>query len=810
MRLSELKYASRLLFKRPLHSIISISVVAVGIAIPLYFMSLIYNFVYQDLPLKGGDRIVTVKALIDGGDEAIDLHDYQHLLHNSTMLEEMGAWRGQRAVVSLRDGARAVGTIRANASIFNFTGVEPFLGEVFTESDENRSAAPVAVLSHLFWVSQLGSDESIINQTIRIDGRSTRILGVMPEDYQFPFRTDFWLPMQLNPNVIPRGQGGAVRGFAKIKPEYSRTQVNEELDGLMQQLVEQYPDTNANTSAYAVSLPYSFYYGADPVLYAQFVIAGSLFLLAIINVSALLLARAMERSKETAVRMALGASRGRAIAQFMWEGLIICALGGTIGLLSAGWALEITQANLNKAGLTFYWWVDLGLDLHSMSIFVVMILSAVIVTGLIPGIRATNQDLMTTLRDGTSHSKGTRKSGGRFNFALVTAEVFLSSMLLITAAASALAMVQSVNVDYGVKNSDLMITTVTLPSEKYTASNARSLFVKDLQRSLQVQGKTNIAMVSVTASSEGPRLGYAIDGHVYGERYGDESGGYPRATIVAAASGSLPSLEVGLLEGRYFGSQDRTNSQPVAIVSHTLAKKQWPATTALGKRLKVVDSDDKEVWLTVVGVVEHVAYDNSATGAESQIPAIYLPFSQNPVLTFNLITHYEGTLASATQSMRLLTAAIDPDVAITDGRDYQEFMDRNYVSFRFLGQVFILLAGVGLLLASTGVYGMMSQTATQRTREMGIKRALGATESMIIKELLGYSSVQLLIGAAPGAAAGAALGWFINQSAGLSTISVGVTAVGVFLILSSILMLATWLPSKRIISLEPAVALRNE
>lgn len=801
-----LKLALRQLFHKPGTAGLAIIVVAVGIGLPLYVIGLTYNMIYKPLPLEDGERIVTIKALVGGGDEAIDLHDYEAIKHEALLLEEMGAWRGTGAVVSFRDGSRQLGTILANHNMFEFSGVEPALGTTFSASDEARGSAPVVVLGHEVW-RQMGANEQIVGTTLRIDGKPTRVVGVMPEGYEFPMRGEIWMPLQLNPDVIPRGDGGTVRGFAKFKRGVTIDQVNAEIAAIMEGVEARFPETNTGVSAYAVSIPRSFYLGADMFFFGQIALGVILLMLALVNVCALLLAKALERGKETALRMALGATRARAMQQFMWESVVICSIGGIIGLLAAGWCLELSQLYMASIdGRNPFWWIDLGIDGFMVFVFLVIVAFAILASGLIPGWRATDQDPSEALRDGTAQASAGKRTGA-LTFVLVTIEIFLSVTLLVAATTTTLGMVETTQRDYGTRADDMLVAGVRLSNQKYEEDAARARFASDLERELKSSGLQGaIAISTVVPGDEGPREDYQVRSNDHDQA----SGALPRATLVSLTPGSLGALNISILEGRDFDTTDRSDGRPVAIVSEEFSRREWSGASAIGQQVRVPHGRYKTDWMTVVGVVSHVAYDESSRGREAQLPAIYRPMQQAPTRAMAVFVEARGTVAEMTSQLRNVVAYLDADVAVADAVNLREVQLRTSAGLRFISYVFMALAIVGLLLASSGVFGMMSQVVTQRTREMGIKRALGATDNRIFRELARYTALQLLFGGVTGALVGGAIGWTLARVIGIDAVGLVVASTLVLLILSGVLLVATWLPSRQLISHEPSAALRYE
>ena len=807
--ISDFKYACRLLAKKPGFSLLTILVMASGIGLSLFLFSFFHNMLFKDLPFKDGESLVQLNITHKGISQwgGIDLHDYYEVRTSLEGVEEFGAYRESSVNVSGRDGARQYDSVIAEPNIFAMTRTQPIIGRSFTESESQDGAEPVVVIGYDLWQNYLGADPQVLDQMLRINSVSHRIIGVMPKGYTFPRTADLWVPMQEDATRLPRGSAGHFYGVALLEKGVSRNEINKQLALIMQRLEQRYPETNAGISAYVTTFPMTAVRDGVAVVYAMQIAAMLIFCLALINVGNLLLSRAIERSKETAIRVALGAPRWRLVGQMLWESIIICVIGGVIGLLVLAWGLEVVE----RITLTFFddkpvfWW-DFGVDGFTLKLFFVFIVLAVLATGLLPALRNSGSDFNAALRDGTRGAAG--RQSNRLHKLLVISEIFLSTTVLIAAAAMVVGAYLATHADFGVNTDNILTAKVRLPEADYTERTQYTEFVKTLQSRLENSPGIGNVMIASSVPGEWSWVpAMAVEGREYISKGGED---YARANYVSINVDALKKLGVELKAGRYFNSGDDRFDARSVIITESFAARYFPDESPLDKRIRIAEKNhDKQEWLTIVGVVEHTIY-GQANDDTGKTPTVFRTFSQLPRNYMTIALQMKADAEQATRTLRSTLASIDPELPAYHLENYNEIIKRSNGPLSLISKIFLLMGVVAIVLAASGIYGVMANTVNQKTQEIGVKRALGATDGLIGRQFLMLGVRQLLWGGVPGALAGYAMGVAMSRIVGLQGLGLVVIAVMMTVLVAAVVLTATWLPTRRALDMEPGEALRYE
>ncbi|WP_417624760.1 ABC transporter permease [Paremcibacter congregatus] len=802
---NDLKYAVRLLAKRPGFTLLTTMVMAAGIGLSVYLFTFFNTALFKDLPFKDGGSLMQVS----GSDNRLhvnnmlNLHDYDEIRRSVKGLSEFGAYSDRSVNVAGRDGARRYSAIAAEANIFQITRTEPVLGRTFRPAENQKGAEYVVVIGYDIWQNQFSGDPGVLDKMLRINGVSHRIIGVMPEGYFFPHVGELWVPLRQDVAQIPRGEGANVYGIAHLEEGVSLDFVNRQLDVIMQRLALKYPKTNNGSGAYVDTIPMTAVEDGMPVVRSMQVVAVLILILAGINVGNLLLSRAIERSKETAIRVALGAPRSRLISQMLWESIIVCTVGGLIGLLVMAWGLEITNpiTAAFSSGKQLFWW-KFGLDAFALKLFFAFLLAAIILTGLLPAWRNSGADFNSVLRDGTRGALG--KKSGRLNRLLVISEIFISMTVLIAAGVIVTKSYLETHKDYGVSVDGILTAELVLTDGVYGTPEKKVQFVKTLHSRLENNEGTGSVMFSTAlpaVSTSRPSM--AIDGREYS---GEGVGSYLRASYITVLPGTLPSLGVSLRQGRYFNSGDNGLAKRSVMVSESFATRYFPGQSPVGRKVRNVERDgDRPEWLTIVGVVADVLQ-----GDNDPLYTVYRPYTQEPTSQITIALQMKADKAEVTRILRQTLQSIDPELPAFRIETFAHKLSRLNGPIRFISGVFLLFAIAAAILASSGIYGVMSNTITQRTQEIGVKRALGADEGRITREFLFKGFTQLLWGGVPGLLAGGGLGFAMAQIFQLGGSVVVVLSLTMAGVISFIVMLATYIPTRRALRMEPSHALHYE
>lgn len=803
MLVNDLEYALRLLAKRPAFTVFTTLVMATGLGLSVYLFSFLHTALFKPLPFADGASLVQVSASQDGARSigALDLHDYYEIRTNLEDVSEFGAYRNVSLNVSGRDGARRYSAVAAEPNIFELTRTRPILGRGFTAADNESGAQRVVVIGYDVWQNYFAADPQVIDQMIRINGESHRVVGVMPQGYLFPATAEMWIPLREVATQLTRGSAGDVYGLAHLAAGISKADVNRELALIMQRLEQRYPKTNNGIGAYVETIPLTAIQDSAPLIYSLQIIVCLIFVLASINVGGLLVSRAIERGKETAIRAALGAPRLRLISQMLWESTIICTLGGVIGLILLAWGLEATErtfAVINPDRPAFWW--DFGVDAYTVAVTAVFVLGAILITGILPAWKNSGANFNTVLRDGTRGSPG-RKSG-RLNRMLVTGEIFIAMTVLIVVGLMTIANYKTNSADYGADTHDVLTAQLSLSGANYDSAEERNNFLQAFESRLTNNFDAgDVMFATALPGALAPTAEVALEGSEY-----TRERGYPKANSIAVMPGSLEKLGIQLEAGRYFDSSDNGLDKKTVIVTESFVARHFPGGSALGKRIRIVDPNtDAPDWLTIVGVVEHTIHGLPGD-ASADVPSVFRPFTQAPGAEITVAIRAPANGAEVARTLRETLASIDPDLPAFRIETYAEIIARLVTPMKFATTLFLLFGIAAALLAASGIYGIMSNTIAQKTQEIGVKRALGATDQRVVREYIVRWSKQLMWGGIPGLLAGAAMGVAIQAEVG----DLAATCTALAVAISAAVILATYLPTRRALRMNPSEALRYE
>lgn len=804
------KYAIRLLLKKPGFALLTMSVMAAGIGLSIYLFSFMNTMIFKDLPFKDGGSIVQISGSLNGmrQNNEINLHDFYEIRNNVKSATEFSAYTSESVNVSGRDGARRYVAKVTEHNMFKITRTKPLLGREFTPNDSLPGAAAVVVIGYDVWQNYFGGDSEVLGKSLRVDGTLHEVIGVMPEGYYFPDETDMWLPKQESATNLLRGEGAGVYGLAHVKDGASLKALNQELDLIMQRIQERYPETNSGVGAYADSIPKTLVADGIAVVYAMHVAAILILILASVNVGNLLLSRAVERGKETAIRVALGAPRSRLISQMLWESIFICGIGGLIGLCVLSWGLSVTEGITATFfdGKPFFW-LKFGIDLYTVQIFLFFIVLTVFVTGFLPAWKNSGADFNSVLRDGTRGALG--KKSGRLNRFLIISEIFLSLVVLIIASVITVGTYKATHADVGANTDNILLANVQINEKSYPTEEDKRVLVKKIQTRLE--NNSGIGNVMISSVLPGQTSYYAPTMAVEGREYtqeGNES--YPRANFIVTVPGALSKLGVELKEGRYFNSGDESKDSATVLITESFAERHFSQSSPVGKRIRVVEHDKgTPKWLTIVGVVEHTI-QGQANSESGRKPTVFQPYYQAPSNNVTLALELRSDRASVTSSLRDVLQSIDPNLPAYNMEMYEDHIERLSAPLRFISSVLLIFGGVAVILAASGIYGVMSNTVNQRTQEIGVKRALGALDSTITKEYLKKGMWQFIWGGVPGLAIGCLMGFAMSQDMGVDSSDLTLIALFLTSVVGGTVMIAAYQPAQKILQLEPSDALRYE
>jgi putative ABC transport system permease protein len=804
---SDIRSGVRLLLRYPTLSLVAVLTLGLGIGLATTVFSVVNGGLFKGLPFPAADRIMAVVATNPSQQQPrqpISSQDLEVWRERQTAFEQFGAYALAAVNLATDEGRpeRFSGSQLTSAA-FAALRVEPILGRGFKEGDDRPGAEPVILLSEHLWRDRYAQSSGIVGTVIRANGTFRTVIGVMPERFGFPIRQEIWMPLVIDSPAKPRGRGPNYQVVARLKPGVTLAQARTQGLTIASQLERDFPETNRGIGADV--MPYTkAIFGAEvfALLYTMLGAGIGVLLIACVNVSNLLVARASLRRREVAVRMSLGAGRGRVVRQQLTEVFVLAALGGVLGiLLSVAGTRWFTQAvSVNSPPF----WMTFDLDYRVMAFVVFMIGLATVLAGGLPAIHAMRVVPAVALKDDSRSS--TSAGLGRFSNGLVIAELAVSCGLLIAAGLMIKSVVQLNNVQMPFGIEKILTARVYLPTGNYPDSAASIRFFERLLPMLQALPGVEAATLSdgLPAAGNGS-VPVQIEGKAY--QYDIES---PLAREGIVTAGYFDTFEAKVKSGREFTAGDTATSRPVALINDSFAQTHFPNVDPLGRQFKRSRPGSKEPWLTIVGVVPDLIMEGIGNNNASPV-GYYIPIAQSDVANgVRIAVRTRDQPAAVTSLVRSAVSSLDADLAIYDVSTMRSVIDRQTLFYTVFGNFFMVFGFCALFLASAGLYGVMSFTVTQRTREMGVRSALGARGRQLIVLIMRKSVLQLAIGLVTGLALAAAASGLLQPvlyhvNPRDLTVFAGVVATLTLTTLS-----ASFLPALRVTKINPVRAIASE
>jgi predicted permease len=802
--IEELKAAVAGLGRAPAFTALASGVLGLGLGAVIFMYSVADTLMMKPPPYPDADRMYVI-ATIDGQtagdyDDYMQPQDYLKVREAAGQFESIGSiYVGTTYLTGDGQAERYDGAF-ADGHIFDVVGVAPEIGRAIEPRDTLPGAGQVVVLSHDLWRERFDSDPSVIGEIVRVNGNSAEVIGVMPEQYTFPARSALWVANQQDPTRVPRNDGVSVQVFGKLRADGNPDVAQQDLAPVAAAITAEAGQQAFNGHFELVPIAAGFIGDEGATLIWTLLIAvGFVLLIACANVSNLLLARSAYRVRETTVRSALGASRGRLVLHMLAEGFVISALATALGLLLASAALDgfvIAMSRLMEDSPS--WWT-FEIDARVAAVAVAAALFSTLVAGLPAAIRASRPSLDALLRDGGR--TGTGLAIGRIAWSLVVFEVALACVLLGVSALMTKSVLTATSSDVGVETDDIMSARVGLTAGTYPETADQVRFWETLVDRIATQ--PGVDAVAVTTSLPGTGTG---DGPVSieGRDYGDTAT-KPFVQNVQVSNSYFDTFRIAAREGRVLDSRDRIDSLPVVVINEKMARDMWPDGSPIGARMRF-DMEQDKPWRTVIGVVPNVVHGNGGVVE----PLVYEPLSQDPQRFMSIALRGEGDPRNLIGAVRTALAQTDPDLALYWVRTVDEARYIQTAGFRIVGTMFAVFAGVALVLAAAGLFGVLAFHVGQRTREIGVRRALGADNRRILNMIMRASGVQILLGVAIGMALLPLMGRGLGETLGeVSPYDPGIYGM-VVAIMVVVAIAATLTPTRRALRVDPAAALRYE
>lgn len=801
--LIELRHAVRAVRRQPGIAAMAMLAFALGIGLPAAMFSLTRSVATRGLPVDEGDRIMYLERRPSGARGegwGAAPRDFTAWREQQTTFEQLAAYTSATVAVRIDQGAERFEAAYVTANSFDLLRVAPVLGRGFQEGEDQAGAEPVAIIAYHVWMDRFGGDPGVLGRTLFIDGAAHTVVGVMPDGFRFPIDQDLWAPL-----VLPAGaaQAGSptLSVWGRLAPGASRDDAIAQFAVIAARTASEFPETNENMGV-SVKPFTEQHLGETPMFQMRVMMAAVLLVLlvACTNVANLLLVRAVHRVRDLAVRTALGASRFHIVRQLMLESTVMAFLGGVLSIAVAAAAVGGLRRWLPMERLPY--WVDLRLDGETMMYTLALTIAAGIIAGALPAIKATVRDVHSILKD-EARGSSSMKIGGVMQ-TLIVLEIALSMGLLVATGL----MVQSVRnvrqVELGFDTATTYTAQMGLP-ESYD-TDARRRFIADVETRLAgspaVTSYTIASNVPVTRAG-GTRM--AIDGEVYAD-----DAAMPVVRRISVTPGFFETFGAPLTAGRPIEPQDGPDSEPVVIVNRQVANRYFPGRDPIGQRIRLGGESTTDDWRTIIGVSPDLWANGLDSSRDRNPPAAYVPAAQLPPRVLTVAVASTAPAPQVADLMRSAAASIDPEVPVYDIKDMGEVIEDNSWFFSF-GAVIVGACGISaLILAAIGLYGVIAFSVGRRTREIGIRIAMGASPANIIQIVLWRGSRQVVAGTV----LGFALAYVLGRGVASLMFLVNPGDPVVFAVYGSVLVLitviATLIPARRAAHIDPLDALRTE
>ena len=799
---TDVRYAIRLFSRAPGFTLAVIVVTALGIGANSAIFTALDNTVIRPLPYTDPERLAmlwedfSVYGLPKNRVSPGTFFDWRK---RTQVFESLAAYGGRNINLTGGGAPEEVLGQAVTANLFPLLGVPPLLGRTFT-GDEEGPGVRATLLSYGLWQRRFGGAPKLVGNTILLNGEKYTVIGVMPPGFHYPNRhTELWLPLGLQPEILSRRNSHFLNVIGRFRPGRNIQQAQSDMTAVGRQLAAEFSQTNAKVGVTVVPLKEEFLGDTRTAFLILISAAGCVLLIACANVGNLLLARASGRRQEIAVRTALGAAPLRIVRQILTENLVLAGAGGALGLLFTHWSMASLQKMIPAGFATSS---GLHLDFRVVAFAATLSILTSLLFGLAPALQL--------LRTGAYNSikvtgQGTLGHGRKLRDLLVIAEIAIALVLVVGAGLLIETLIRLRAVNPGFRSEGILTADIPAPLPKYQDSGKRRRFYNEvLSRVRSIPGVRAAGLTSdLPYTTRGNTMGLAIEGKP-AQFLGQD------ALFRLVSDGYLQTIGARLREGRFLQPSDREDSIPVVVVNETLARRFWPNEGALGHRIDTGTGDGTPRWMTIVGVVGDIRERGLDLAMK---PAVYVPFTQTEITFFQ--PSEIAVLASReplhlSKPLQQAVWTVEPEQPVSHIRTMDEIVDDELASRTQVLQLLGAFAALALLLAALGIYGVLSYVVSQRTREIGLRMAIGASHRDIVRAILAYTARLTSTGLAAGivaAVAGTRL---------LSTLLFGVspldpkTFVAVSALLAIVALLASYVPARRAAAVDPAVALRQD
>src|ERR1700691_2298235 len=781
----DLRYGWRMLLKSPGFAAAALFTLALGIGANTAIFSLVYGVLLQPLPFKDAARLMLLHETTSSvGDVSVSYPNFLDWRAQSHMFSEMAAVRNVGFNMTGARQPENIGGLAVSPNLLSMAGIRPVIGRGFTPDEEKAGTAPVLLLSYALWQSHFGGDRGVIGQTIRLDSRTLTIVGVLPKEFRWVETCDVMEPIGVwatnNSSIAERGDRGDLTVLGRLAAGVRIQQARAEMDGIAARLARAYPQTNDQCGVKLQPLRETFSGDARPAIVVLLGAAIFVLLVACANVADLFLMRGAVRAKEMALRIAIGASAGRIVRQILTESFLVALLGGLAGV---GLAMAGIPAMARLIPADTLAGASVGMNGAVLLFSAGLVVLSVLAFGLAPAIHAARGNVHADLKEGGKTTSGGGRN--RWRGLLATSEVALALILLVGAGLMMKSLYRLLAVDSGFRPERVVKMEMSLRTAQYNKESAA-------------------LGTAIPLTDDHSRPDITVEGMPL-----PKPGSFPHPDIHYVSPNYEKTLGIRLLRGRGFTDADRENAPQVAMVNATVAQRLFPGTDPVGKRFAFghLKAGRAPQWVEIVGVLADTKMYGLANPARLEV---YVPFRQMAANEMALLVKSGVEPGALVSAVRGVVASIDSEQPIFGIATMQEVVNASVSTRRITLILLGLFSGLALVLASIGIYGVISYSVAQRAREIGIRMALGAQRGDVLRLVLAQGAKISLAGIAIGSAASAGLTWLMAKLLySVSAVDPATVTAGAF-VLAVIAMVASYLPARRALRVDPLVTLRNE
>jgi putative ABC transport system permease protein len=808
--LQDVRFGFRMLMKHRLASLVCVVALGLGIGANTAMFSVAEAFLLHPVPFENADRVV---VLVDTRPEqnidqnAIAPATYFDWKKEARSFEQLGAYAWDELNLTGDREPQKVQAFQVSANFFPMIGVKPLMGRPFLAEEEQPGKDQEIILSNGLWEQRYGADPNIVNKVIKVDGKSYTVVGVMSKGFDFPMPAEAWIPLALEVKESLRRDNRWLWVLGRLGPSVSFSEATAEMEAIAQRQADAYPDTNKGWQLRTMPLA-QFITGTLTRQYTLLLMGAVIFvlLIACADVANVQFARVTGRSNEFAVRTALGGSRWRVMRQLLIESILLSLAGAVLGLFLAQWDLDMIRVHM-PADVAKYiaGWKTISLDTGAFLFTLGIAVASGVLSGIAPSLLSSRANVSETLKEG-GRSSSAGRTRHRLRGALVVGEVSLALVLLVGAGLLVKNFQGLLSVNESYSPQTLLTMNLTLPETQYAKPSARLNFHEQVLRRLgTLSGVPSAALVTHVPYSGGGGVGtrnFSIEGRPPAQR-----GELVNAIVETTTPSYFSLMNIALRDGRVLSDGDGTETPPVAVISESLARRYFPGENPLGKHIKVGKPDSENPWMTVVGVVNDVHY---SWISKEDVPTIYRSFRQSPPYYTTIVLRTSGDPLQFISAARAQIAAVDPDLPLYNIKPMDKVITESIMGIAYVATMMAVLGIIALVLASVGVFGVMSYSVSERAHEIGIRMSLGAQTRDILRLVLSSGMLLTFIGLAIG------LPIALVLARALSALLFGVEAadpasfIGLPLLLTAVAALACYLPARRAARLDPIKALRHE